>query len=157
MLRSIFAALAVATICGVGCTSSNDADLPKRVPAKAIVTYEGKPVEGATVTFGGAEIRGAVGNTDESGEVTLWTYEPGDGVIPGTYTVAIRKLEVLALPDPDEVSPEEYSRKMHEMNRALSGAPKHLVPKRYSKPETSELTADVVDGGENVFTFELID
>ncbi|PQO27564.1 hypothetical protein C5Y96_18730 [Blastopirellula marina] len=119
--------------------------------------YEGKPVEGATVTFGSAEIRGAVGNTDKQGEVTLWTYEPGDGVIPGKYTVAIRKLEVLALPDPEQVSPEEYSKAMREMNRALSGTPKHLVPKKYSKHETSELTAEVVDGGENIFTFELED
>ncbi len=156
MLRSYCAAL-VAVACAVGCTASEDSGLPKRVPVKAIVMYDGKPVEGATVTFGGAEIRGAVGNTDADGEVSLWTYQPGDGVIPGEYTVAIRKLEVLALPNPDEVSPEEYSRKMREMNRALSGAPKHLVPKKYSKPETSELTAEVVDGGENVFTFELED
>lgn len=156
MLRYHFAGL-VAVICAVGCTAPDDSGLPKRVPAKAIVMYAGKPVEGASVTFGGAEIRGAVGNTDESGEVTLWTYEPGDGVIPGKYTVAVRKLEVLALPDPETVSPEEYSRMAHEMNRALSGAPKHLVPKKYSKAETSELTAEVVDGGENVFTFELED
>jgi len=156
MLRYRSAAL-TAIVCALGCTASDDSGLPKRVPAKAIVTYEGKPVEGATVTFGDAAIRGAVGNTDESGEVTLWTYEPGDGVIPGKYTVAIRKLEVLALPDPETVSPEEYSRMAHEMNRALSGAPRHLVPKRYSKAETSELTAEVVDGSENVFTFNLED
>lgn len=140
-----------------GCTAADDSGLPKRVPAKAVVIYQGKPVEGAAVTFGGADIRGAVGNTDADGEVTLWTYEPGDGVIPGTYTVAIRKLEVLALPDPESVSPEEYSRMTHELNRALSGAPKHLVPKKYAKAETSGLTAEVVDGGENVFTFELED
>jgi len=154
MLRITCAAL-VAAISTLGCTASDDSGLPKRVPAKAIVMYEGKPVEGATVTFGGADIRGAVGNTDESGEVRLWTYEPGDGVIPGTYTVAIRKLEVLALPNPEEVTPEEYAKAAREMNRALGGAPRHLVPKRYSKAETSELTAEVVDGGENVFTFEL--
>ncbi|QDU76593.1 hypothetical protein Pan97_36450 [Bremerella volcania] len=156
MLRFI-GLTSVAAICAIGCTASDDSGLPRRVPAKAVVTYEGKPVEGATVTFGGAEIRGAVGNTDERGEVRLWTYEPGDGVIPGTYTVAIRKLEVLALPDPEKVSPEEYSRMMNEMNRALGGSPKHLLPKKYSKAETSQLTAEVVDGGENIFTFELED
>ncbi|MBA2118001.1 hypothetical protein [Bremerella alba] len=140
-----------------GCYSTDNSNLPKRVPAKAVVLQGGEPVEGATVTFTEAEIRGAVGNTNAYGEVDLWTYEPGDGVIPGSYSVAIRKLEVLMLPNPEEVTPEEYARVSQEVNRALAKPPKHLIPKKYASTKTSELTVEVVDGGENVFTFELED
>ncbi|GAA4439442.1 hypothetical protein [Bremerella cremea] len=156
MYRMIPLAMLLATIAS-GCASSDDPNLPKRVPTKVIVKYQGQPVERATVIFGDAEIRGAVGNTDKNGEIQLWTYQPGDGVIPGTYSVAIRKLEVMSVPDPETVSPEEYSRRVNAMNRSLSQGPTHLLPKKYSKAETSELTAEVVDGGENVFTFELED
>ncbi|EAQ81760.1 hypothetical protein [Blastopirellula marina] len=139
----------------VGCGQAPDPNRPRMVPVKAIVTHDGQPVEKATVTFGGAELRGAVGHTNDRGEVVMWTYDEGDGVIPGSYSVAIRKLEVLALPDPDSVSPAEYNRLSRELNAALSGAPRHLLPKRYASAKTSELTVEVMDPGENVFTFAL--
>ncbi|MBI1246497.1 hypothetical protein GC197_01475 [bacterium] len=148
-------AMALLLLCLLGCYARDDSGLPKRVPVKVVVLYEGKPVERATVTFGDAKIRGAVGNTDKNGEVRLWTYQPGDGVIPGNYSVAIRKLEVLVLPNPEEVTPEEFAQAERELNRALNRPPKYLLPKKYSDPKTSELTAEVVDGGENEFTFKL--
>lgn len=140
--------------CFIGCGRDN-ANLPKTIPTKVTVLYQGEPVEKATVTFSSADQRGAVGNTDRNGEVQLWTYEPGDGVLPGTYDVSIRKLEVLALPDPETVSPEEYTRISRQMNSALTGSPRHLLPNRYSSTETSGLTAEVKDGADNTFTFEL--
>lgn len=140
-----------------GCSSGGDPNRPQTVPAKVTVVYEGGPVEKATVTFVSDQTRGAVGHTDHNGEVELWTFDPGDGVIPGTYDVTIRKLEVLALPDPETVSPEEYTRISRQMNSALAGSPKHLLPKRYSSVETSGLTVEVKDGGGNTFRFELED
>ncbi|UUO07425.1 hypothetical protein M4951_03730 [Blastopirellula sp. J2-11] len=157
MQRVRFAMLLIWIVAVVGCGRAVDPNRPKMVPVKAIVTYKGEPVEKATVTFGEAELRGAVGNTDSRGEVKLWTFDPGDGVIPGPYSVAIRKLEVLALPDPDSVTPAEYNRLSREMNAALSGTPRHLLPKRYSSEKTSGLTVEVMDPGENVFTFALED
>ncbi|TWT39188.1 hypothetical protein [Blastopirellula retiformator] len=157
MRTSQLALLLIVTVAGIGCGKARDPNRPKTVPVTAVVTYQGKPVEKATVTFAGAEVRGAVGHTDDQGEVKLWTYEEADGVIPGTYEVAIRKLEVLALPDPETVSPAEYSRLSRQMNSALSGAPQHLLPKRYASEETSGLTVEVKDPGENVFAFELED
>ncbi|MEX0793086.1 MAG: hypothetical protein WD045_08120 [Pirellulaceae bacterium] len=141
----------------LGCGAAVDDDRPHMVPVTAVVTYEGKPIQGASVTFASSDSRGAVGRTDKNGAAVMWTFEAGDGVIPGDYEVSIRKLEVLALPDPETVSPEEYNRISREMNAALAGDPKHLIPKRYSTARESGLVANIKDQGKQEFTFDLVE
>lgn len=156
----------------LGCGRGSVPDRPKTIPVKVTVTYGGKPVQGATVTFvragssqtqapeaaGGSSgaltnAQGAVGQTDANGQADMWTFEPGDGVVPGSYRVAVRKMEVLALPNPETVSPEEYTRLAQQM----SAPPKSLLPARYSNIETSGLTAEVAEGSDNSFNFDLRD
>jgi len=134
----------------LGC-SKRPSDRPETVPAVAVVTLDGTAVEGATVVFhGGPDQRGATGRTDSQGIAKMMTFDPGDGAIPGKYKVTIQKIEGPALttdvkddapPPPPHLAPPVPI--------------KHLVPEKYAAPTTTELTADVVKGSKNEFTFPL--
>lgn len=136
----------------VGCGETVDVDRPETAPVTGSVTYNGQPVEGATVTFmaGASGGRGAVGTTDASGKFQLTTFEAGDGAIPGAYKVKIAKTvggaptaeggEIMAPPTGGPPTSEE----------------KDELPVKYKDESTSGLTADVKDG-DNDFPFELTD
>jgi len=136
----------------VGCGETVDADRPETAPVTGTVTYNGQPVEGATVTFmaGASGGRGAVGTTDASGKFQLTTFEAGDGAIPGAYKVKIAKT-VGGAPTAGE----------GEIMAPPTGGPptsevKDELPVKYKDENTSGLTADVKDG-DNDFPFELTD
>lgn len=82
----------------IGCAEAEKQPLP--VPAGGAVTYHGKPLEGAQVSFLSTDTRrGRIASavTDKQGEFQLETFpSPGQkaaGALPGTYQVAIRKRE----------------------------------------------------------------
>lgn len=82
----------------IGCAEAEKQPLP--VPAGGAVTYNGKPLEGAQVSFLSTDTRRgrtASAVTDKQGEFQLETFpSPGQkaaGALPGTYQVAIRKRE----------------------------------------------------------------
>ncbi|MEX1041842.1 MAG: hypothetical protein WDZ51_14480 [Pirellulaceae bacterium] len=167
MYRIHLSLLALVPIGILGC-GTGDGSNDGTVPANVRVMYEGQPVQGANLTFvpanssnahasgnSGTTSQGAVGTTNDKGEVAMWTFEPGKGVTPGSYHVGIRKLEVLSLPDPESVSPEEYAKRSKELDAALKGPSKHLLPEKFSRAKTSGLTAEVVEGEENQFLFDL--
>lgn len=122
---------------------------PARVPAGGTVTFEGRPVEGATVVFvtqSGGRFYNALGTTDSAGRFRLQTFRPQDGAVPGSHAVMIEKITYTDKPGtglmPDgrpNVNKEEKS---------------HL-PARYRSPKTSGLTAEVTAKGTNEFTFAL--
>lgn len=132
-----------------GCGSGR----PKTVPVTGVVTLDGKPVEGANVTFypdtgqsaGTAQpkktdqvTRPATGTTDKEGKFTLKTFEPGDGALPGKYKVTIIKKEVTGfLADKDGLSGGIAPGGIQE---------KWIIPKKYADPQTSGLTAEVKPG-----------
>jgi len=122
--------LVLAAIVAVGCSPS---DAPKTAPVKGTVTMGGKPLSNVGVTFfptGKGPI--ATGNTNEKGEFTLRTTRPGDGASIGTHQVTFGAAE--------------------EGPRKPGSIP---IPEKYSRPGTSELTAEVKAGQRNVFTFDL--
>jgi hypothetical protein len=127
MLRFVLL-LALALL--VGCSSS---DAPKTAPVKGTVTMAGKPLPNVGVTFlptGKGPI--ASGNTNDKGEFTLRTVNPGDGAVIGTHKVALGRAEE---------------------GPAKPGSA--VIPNKYGSPETTDLSADVKAGQTNVFTFEL--
>ena len=130
------------------------------------VTYQGKPVEGATVAFTPeGQGRAASGRTDASGKFSLTTLNANDGAVPGKYKVAVAKVENL------DAAAQITAEDMAKMVAGGQGAPagptprsgakqggmKHHVPEKYENAETSGLTADVTDGGPNDFKFDLTD
>lgn len=138
----------------VGCGEVADVDRPDTAPVSGSVTYNGAPVEGATVTFvaGASGGRGAVGTTDASGKFELTTFAAGDGAIPGSYKVKIAKMSSEGTPMTEQegvVVPPTGGMPTSEV--------KDELPPKYKDESTSGLTADVKEGGDNDFLFDLTD
>ena len=114
------------------------------VKVTGTVTYNGEPVEGASVAFIPENGRPASGTTDPSGKFTLSTFESGDGAVPGKHTVAISEPS----DDGEDGGEEDYSLPDDSAGR---------FPAKYADLTTSDFTADVAEGGENVFTFDMTD
>lgn len=118
---------------------------PNVIPVTGSVTYQGQPVAGANVVFQATD-QGSFGLTDAQGSFKLQTFEPGDGALPGEYSVSISKMQI-TVPQFDEGHPQHVP----------PPPPKYLTPRKYSEARTSGLTASVIKGQKNEFTFELKD
>lgn len=133
----------------LGCSNSKEnPNWPKRVPASGTVTYKGKPVEGAEVTFTciSASSTGA-GKTDSEGNFYLTTYLEKDGVVPGKQAVAIRRVDVV------DNTPEDV-----DLSAGGVAQPTQItwiIPEKYSNSTKSGLTAEVTEAGPNEFIFDL--
>jgi Carboxypeptidase regulatory-like domain len=132
------------------------------VKVTGTVTYQGKPVEGATVVFSPeGKGRPASGRTDSSGRFQLTTLEANDGAMPGKYRVAISKFEG-ASSAATPPSADEMAKKFTQMRgraavkggAAKLGGAKNLLPVKYRSPKTSGLTAEVPKDGKD-FSFSL--
>lgn len=132
----------------IGCQQSG---LEGTIGASGTVTYQGKPVEGATVVFAPeGQGRAASGLTDASGRFQLTTLTASDGILPGKYQVAISKTEVVG-----GMTEEESQAYTAEHGEPPAVTTKELLPEKYKSPATSGLTAEVTEGGVNDFTFDL--
>lgn len=124
----------------VACSCARPAG-PATFPVTGVVTRQGRPVEGATVSFepvaGSENDLSSQAVTDAEGRFSLQTHVGNNqfqpGLKPGEYGVAITKLET-----------------MTDMRRR----PKNVLPRKFSSTETSGLVATVVDE-DNEFTFAL--
>ncbi len=149
MYRLVLASFAL--VCSailIGCGGpAEDPNRPATVAVSGTVTYNGQPIEGATVAFlpkvpAGT---GASGRTDASGKFGLTAFQPGDGAVPGSYLVTIVKTEA------------QGGGEVQEDSSAAPAVPKSLLPEKYGNPQGSGLTAEVKEGAENQFTFDLKD
>jgi hypothetical protein len=125
-------------------------------PVTVTVTYKGAPVADATVTFISqeGEPSAAYGTTDSAGAAKLKTYEEGDGAVLGKQKVTINKEQIVGeKPVADQESPDYVP----PPGTTPPPQVKHLIPPKYSGPDTSPLTADVTSSGPNEFKFELTD
>lgn len=144
---SLVTVLSILAVVGCGGTQR-----PSLAPVTGRVLFLGKPAVGATVTFirDGAA-RHSYGVTDEKGDFTLTTYEPNDGAILGTNTITVVLAakpggDASSQPIPDA---ESYFRDL----RASQSSSRDVLPERYAKVDTTDLSATVKTGGNH---FELI-
>lgn len=158
--KSLAAQLLVLAACCVlpGCSHS---DRPATFPVHGKVTYQGRPVAGATVAFlaPGAP-RSAVGTTDQEGSFRLTTFETDDGAIAGTHVITVIKTNgqpIVATAEAGQVEndPAAIEKAMQQtalqMRRAQSS-----VPARYADRKTSNLRQEVAPR-ENEVEIKLID
>jgi hypothetical protein len=158
MFRSpLFAAavLAMASGCGDGLSIG---------PVSGQVSYQGKPVEGATVTFipkspppGKAFV--SIGKTDANGKYELQTNmgtETRKGALVGEHAVTISKMVV-----PKGMTEAEFEKlqKAGESGvynpNAVVPLRTELLPEKYSRGGKTSLTATVKSGGNDIpFTLE---
>jgi hypothetical protein len=139
--RRFFGVLGLALIAS-GCSKGN------LVSVQGIVTLEGQPVQGASVTFVPEENGGysAGGWTDKNGVFNLTTYSEGDGALPGNYRVIITK----TASDPSRGDKRQIE-KMRIKGKALR--PINLLPASYGDPSKTPLRWRVPDDGKK--TLEL--
>lgn len=113
---------------------------PKLYAVKGKVTVEGQPLPNATVTFQPESGPVATGVTNASGEFTLKT-GTSEGAVAGTHRVAIVATSGERVMDNPNPTPDDLAA-LSSSNKPLP-EPKSLIPERYSKFETSQLTATV--------------
>ena len=155
----------------IGLSAGCSGKLPEAVPVSGTVLHEGKPLEGATVTFRnqteGEMVAGALalGTTDSEGKFTLQSHlgatEVADGVVPGNYRVAISKF----IP-PRGMSEADYEEKRAEEVKIMEAEgqvpPNKQVPPKvellsaeYSNIQKTTLKATIPEGGNEDLKFEL--
>lgn len=134
-----------------GCTK--DVNLKGLVPASGKVTFDGKTVENATVSFypveQTADARPANGTTDANGAFTLTTLQPNDGIFPGEYKVVVRKLEIKYLTD------DEYNAALAAGNPPSGPESKDLLPKKYIEVDTTPLSVSIGEKGDKNIVLDL--
>jgi hypothetical protein len=139
--------LAAPVACGCSAKPYQD-HRPKTVPVNGVVRYNGKPLDGARVTFtNSAAGISAYALTDAQGKFTLTTFEPGDGAAPGHYQITVTKAIETGHPTAKTAPPIFRS----------GGAPqpRWLIPQKYSNLATSKLSADVAESGNDEIVLEL--
>ena len=137
-------------LCFVGCTGGQEENpnWPKRFRTTGTVTYQGKAIENAEVTFTSqAKNSTGVGKTDSAGRFHLTTHTEKDGVVAGPQVVSIRRVDVI------DKTPKDVD--VSAGGVALPPEIKWIIPERYSIPTKSGLTAEVTESGPNDFQFDL--
>lgn len=153
--------LMITLVALAGCGGSSG--FPKTYPVTGTVKLNGKPIDGAMVTFqmeSGKE--NAIGTTDKNGEFSLSMFRPGDGAVPGKYKVAIKKEDAAPVatnaPPPGQIGsaelPADYAPPV-ESKGGGGGKKKSEIPEKYANNATSGLIATVSDSQTNKFDFEL--
>ena len=146
---------------------SGGGDRPATYEVTGQVAYNGKPLEGASVSFWAENSsRAAEGTTDTEGKFSLSTFELNDGAIPGAHKVTVTKLTEAqktaatnAPPPANDASQMGSMAKnyLDTMNKNKARKEKPAVPAIYGSPATTPLNAEVKAGGNEPFVFQLKD
>lgn len=128
--------LALLSGCGGGAKIPKDRPVPTKV--SGIVSMNGAPVEGATVTLHPTgKGYGAFGTSDANGKFVLSTFGNGDGAVSGDYKVSVKKLDIPS--DAPQPSPGDPGYDPDPK----PPAPKQLLPDRFADFTKSGLTANI--------------
>lgn len=148
-LPSIHCTLLVATlVIALGCDSG-----PKTGRVTGTVSHNGEKVPEGTVTFYPAQGgRPAIGRIQPDGTYELSTFGSGDGALIGEYKVAIEAKRVIG----GAAEPKSLKEELAQAGAVSSAPPsiRWLVPQKYSSAESSDITA-TVQSGQNEIDFEL--
>jgi hypothetical protein len=119
----------------------------KLIPVKGIVSYDGKPLANASVTFNTQEPRGrdAHGSTDANGAFHLSTFKPGDGALRGTYKVTVQYSEPVEVPKNLRTA-EDVKNAMIKASAAKK--PSVVLPAIYCQPDQTILKHRVPEDGD---------
>ena len=132
------------------------------------ITYNGEPLEGATVSFQSTVAGGesASGVTDARGKysvTSVYAVQGGAGVIPGDYTVTVSKRTRPVDPDEEAYKKGEITYdELQKRNAAKpllvgAGRSEQLIPRKYTVASESGLKASVQKGKNPPFDFALTD
>lgn len=109
-------------------------------PVEGDVSLDGKPVAGASIQFvPQGKGRDATGGTDQDGHFVMSTFQPKDGVLPGSYKVVIS-------PPSGVADSTKYATSEEAMAAAAKQPAKKAAstfPQKYTRPDQTPLTQEV--------------
>ena len=123
------ACLSLMALLAIGCGGGTK--LPELGTVTGVVTVNGKPVEGLTVTFEPKGSRPSTGVTDSEGHYSLLFNKNTAGAVVGSHTVRISQEVSAEIPEKDQVR----------------------IPRSYNTAST--LKRDV-KAGKNTFDFKIV-
>ena len=131
--------LLLISIIHLGC-SGDDRGL---APVSGTIFFKGNPLADAAINFIPEDTTGrvAAGSTDKDGKYKLTSFQINDGAKIGKYTITIR-------------AEEGGDSKLKPADALDFVRGKIITPLKYSRPETSGLTAEVARKN-NVIDFQL--
>lgn len=138
----------------------------KLTPVNGTVTYDGTPVDGATIVFmSESGSKQAIGRSDDSGKFAL-EYNNGPGIPAGTYKVMVTRTKIIegqAPGDPGAKIDKSYLDKMKAKDLPKAGAGPAMMPEvktgggkkvdlgdlppAYASPTTTPLSVTVPSSG----------
>jgi len=136
-----------------GCGSGDETERIKLVPVKGNVTFNGKPLDGATITFAPDEANDSEtaggGTTGPDGNYTA-AFRGRDGLAPGKYKVLITK--AILPPGMSKLSEDDaiMAREMNRVQGDGTPAPKAADPTQIQGEFDAEVSA-----GENTLDFDV--
>lgn len=135
--------------CGGGEDSAKKAR-PKTVNASGTITYNGKPLDFASILLEPQSNGGvaAMCRSDADGKFSLDAFPPDSGAVPGTYRVSVKKTE--------PAKQQTYDPANHDAPMApQSTGPKSLIPPEFGEFSTSGLTIEVPAEGSDSLKVDL--
>lgn len=136
--------LVVSPLVIAGCSVEK---FPETYPVTGILTFEDKPVEGASISLVPKGMGGhsAGATTDAEGKFSVTTYFSAqavhEGAASGEYAITVSKKSVQAVPEgTDSEDPQELMAAFMK-----NGPPKDLLPITFQSPETTTLSVSVND------------
>jgi hypothetical protein len=135
----------------IGCKKT-DTRKTGLVPAGGMITYNGLPLEGATIVLmpkSQTNQQGAGGLSGTDGKFRVTTISDNDGAFPGEYSVSVLKEESLQISDEELL---EYSRQ-----GKVPPKPKSLIPIQYSNPAKPLIFLTIPAAGDKNLVIELKD
>ncbi len=136
-------ALALAALVAVAAAGCGGSERLETAPAQGTVTYNGQALEFGSVIFQPEKGPPAKGQIKD-GKFVLSTYGDQDGAIVGKHKIAVTCTDAQRpgyTPPADQEAP----------------AGKSLIPKKYTRTSSSDLTETVTEDGPNEFTITLTD
>ena len=147
MNRSANLAVSILVTIGIVQTSCSSANRPRTYRVTGTVIMQGKPVEGAVITFVPTATDGDAASaiTDADGKYELTTWQAGDGARPGEYRVKVNKQEQATVDLAKMVKnlSIEEEQKIYVESKKLPPPAKCLVPSKYLDESTSGLSHTV--------------
>ncbi len=130
---------AASALTAAGCDSNG-----RMTKVQGVLTLDGKPVEGAQVSFvppQGGPGRYAIATTGSDGSFQLTTITPNDGALPGDYAVVVVYEEGFEVPPATNMKDAKAG--FLKARQKPKKAPKYVIPPQYGDAAKTPLRQKV--------------
>jgi len=154
-----FFGLGLATLCAfvlAGCGAKGGTG-GKPVASGGTILLDGAPLEGVVITFvpTGAG-QAATGVSGSGGTFRLTTRNTGDGAVPGTYKVTVKKSDSMGEGSSSPKDPGDLMKMMEKMAKSKSSSkPGGGIHPNYGTVEKTPLTWEIPSSGDRNIKLEL--